>query len=259
MEAEGGMLLIIMILAIIAVVFSFLAWANSGGANNAASNLAQHFNSTIGSMNSNMSVALAYLKPIATRQNNQSNSIANLSLELGTGNGKIVNSISSVSTNLSQKIQPGFASVNKNVSGIQSSVNQTLKNFTNNIQNYLGNKSIAGKAITINQSTKTIPGSSYKFGMMLPGFANHLNFSAGNVSVTLDILTPQNYAYFATDNSFGIYRSYTGTSQNIWFNVTAGCKGFIYVITDGTNSPVTLTTNISAIYEPSGLTDGVCS
>ena len=153
-----------------------------------------------------------------------------------------------------------FPSVNANLTSLNANVismPSIILNYTHTLQAIYLNKGIAGgQLIHINVSNYTIGASGYYFGVLLGGFANHVNFSA-NHTVTIAITSYQQFANMATNHSYSTLSSFTGSNETFWYNTTSDCLPRIYTISSA--SPFRLRINATAVYLTSNTpTNGIC-
>jgi len=104
------------------------------------------------------------------------------------------------------------------------------------------------------------------FGAMFDAFDNHLILNSSQ-PITLAIMTPWEYGslYNCASTTYN-YSSclsanatvYRGSHINVWFNLSEGCAGYVYVIYSDSDNPAYIKPDVSAHYNPAAKITGVC-
>ena len=110
---------------------------------------------------------------------------------------------------------------------------------------------------TLSQSTSP---STYWFGSMLDTFDNHIQFTT-NMQATILVLTNVQYVKLASGQPYSVIEQFNGTNFNFWFNASEGCASYVYIIYAPYHQQaeyLTITPDITAVYNPSGIVSQAC-
>ena len=107
----------------------------------------------------------------------------------------------------------------------------------------------------------TESGNSYVFLTIPDTFKMHMQYTS---SVRTEFLIFTNSQYLQWYNSGESSSSpntyeYTGSSPSVWFNLSAGCAGYVAVIKPLSLQSFTIAPNETALYDPASAPTGVCS
>lgn len=106
----------------------------------------------------------------------------------------------------------------------------------------------------------TIGPKSYLFSTMFDTFVMNIYIRA-NSTVYVYVFTPTQYAQF--HESGGAIRnavaSYSGETIRFSFNLSRGCAGYVWVIYNPSDLPVSVQPYVTATYSPSRSATGACA
>ncbi|MHB1766155.1 MAG: hypothetical protein ACYCS1_11695 [Gammaproteobacteria bacterium] len=111
--------------------------------------------------------------------------------------------------------------------------------------------------IPIWNSPMRVSNSQYLFGSMFDTFDNHIILNSSD-NITIQVLTAHEFALYATSNIYSAVKTYTGHHIDFWFNDSAGCASYVYVIYSSDNQSFIVYPLITAYYNPAYTATGTC-
>lgn len=106
----------------------------------------------------------------------------------------------------------------------------------------------------------TIGPKSYLFSTMFDTFTMNIRLEA-NSTVYVYVFTPSQYVQFY--ESGGAAKNpvawYSGETIEFTFNLSRGCAGYVWVVYNPSNHPISVKPYVTATYSPSNEPTGVCA
>lgn len=113
-----------------------------------------------------------------------------------------------------------------------------------------------GKIIYIWLMPQTFQKNQYAINQMQDTFDNHIIIKT-DVPVYLYVFDSSQFINFGAGKKFSPVKTLEGTNFDFWFNISAGCGDYFYVIQAINNTIFTVYPDVTAIYHPS-LLSGEC-
>jgi hypothetical protein len=253
----------IVLLSLLAVVFSASAYYNAAQANNKATSLQNGLAGFSEQAANTITIATGIaVQKINSTAAEQQGFDANTATELNNLNatqiaqGKQLNGLLANILLNQTVLASKLDTVSQNLSETSRQTFEELLLTYNSITNITTPTATSLNTIRIENISNTIfTTGNYFYGTMLPHFNNRFNISA-NQTVSLYILTNSQYANLALNKSYSTVEAFTGNQITTEFYLSGGCNRYSYVIL-GTQ-PFNLDLNQTAIYNSSSAASGVC-